>query len=76
MAITETKGRDRTKELPQRTIWRDALRYLEVNDWFTASLLDRVSISNQISILKKKEGLDFKTEKTSATEFKITRIEQ
>lgn len=75
----KTSGRDKTKELPKAIIWRDAIRFLNVGDWFTASLLLRTSIANQIvsvraEYLKKGIEADFRTEKISETEFKTTRI--
>ena len=69
----EKKGCDRTKELPTTIIWREALRFLEVGDYFTASQLDRTSIANQMTYLKDNEELEFTTSKINRDKFKVTR---
>lgn len=67
------KGRDRTDNLPTKIVWRDALRSLEVGDYFRASHFDRTSILGQAKHLKDHEKKAFTTRKINREEFRITR---
>lgn len=65
---------DKTKNLPIRIVWRDALKSLEVGEYFEVSKIKRASIANQITFLKKNIGLEFKTQTSSENNFKVIRI--